>query len=91
MRKPRPPGRHQEQASKQRCTFSPARSVQFSSKPVEVMVANTKAVLPLTAHAGGRLGMVGATRAAAYPMGTYVHRLVTTSFRPIIPLSLPEK
>ena len=26
-----PPGRHQEQAPKQRCTFSPLRSVQFSS------------------------------------------------------------
>ena len=26
-----PPGRHQEQTSKQRCTFSPLRSVQFSS------------------------------------------------------------
>ena len=25
------PGRHQEQASKQRCTLAPLRSVQFSS------------------------------------------------------------
>ena len=58
------------------------------------LVANTKAVVPLTAHAGGRLGMVGATRAVVYhampcPMRNYVYRLVTTSFRLINPLSLP--
>ena len=52
-------------------------------------VTNTKAVVPLTAYAGGRLGLVGITRAAVYPMGNYVHRLVTTSLRLIIPLSIP--
>ena len=31
------------------------------------------------------------TRAAVYPMRNYVYRLVTTSFRPIIPLSLPGR
>ena len=36
-----------------------------------------------------RLGMVGATRAAADPMRNYVYRLVTASFRLIIPLSRP--
>ena len=50
---------------------------------------NTKAVVPLTAHAGGWLRLVGTTRAAVCPMRNYVYRLVTTSFRPIIPLSLP--
>ena len=53
------------------------------------LVVNTKAVVPLTAHAEGRLGVVGATRAAVYPMRNYAYRLVTTSFRPIILLSLP--
>ena len=67
-------------------TLDKGRSVlQFScwSTPV----ANTRAVVPLTAHAGGRLGMVGATRATACP--NCVHRLATTGFRPIIPLLLP--
>ena len=53
------------------------------------LVANTKALVPLTACAGGRLGLVGITRVAVYPMRNYVYRLVTTSLRPIIPLSLP--
>ena len=43
------------------------------------LVANTKTVVPLTACAGGRLGLVGTTRAAA-------HRL-----RLIIALSLPGR
>ena len=55
------------------------------------LVANRKAVVSLTAHAGGRLGLVGATRAAVYPMRNYECRLVTTSFRPINPLSLPGR
>ena len=63
------------------------RSFRASVQVLSTPVANTRAVVPLTAHAGGWLGMVGATRAAAYPH--YVYRLVTTSFRPIIPLSLP--
>ena len=61
----------------------------FSDGIMAWLVANTKAVVPLSAHAGGRLGMVGATRVAVYPMRNYVHRLVTTSFRLINPLSLP--
>ena len=40
----------------------------FSDGIVAWLVANTKAVVPLTAHAGGRLGLVGTTRAAVYPM-----------------------
>ena len=47
-----------------------------------------KAVVPLTAHAGGRLGMVGAL--AVHPMRNQACELVTTSFRPIVPLSLPD-
>ena len=54
-----------------------------------LLVANTKAVVPLAAHAGGRLGLVGTTRAAVHPMRNYVYRLVTTSLRLIITLSLP--
>ena len=38
---------------------------------------------------GGSAGLVGITRAAVYPMRNYVYRLVTTSLRLIIPLSLP--
>ena len=41
------------------------------------LVTNTKAVVPLTAHAGGRLGMVGATRAAVYPISTSMVDSVT--------------
>ena len=46
-------------------------------------------MVPLPRMRGGRLGMVEATRAAVYPMRSYVYRLVTTSFRRINPLSLP--
>ena len=38
----------------------------FSDGIVAWLVANTNAVVPLTAHAGGRLGLVGTTRAAVY-------------------------
>ena len=63
----------------------------FSDGSVAWLLANTKAVVPLTTHAGGRLGMAGATRAAVHPMRNCVHRLVTTSFRlltetPFIPV-----
>ena len=76
--RPNPPGRRERIS----------RPTSFSSVRdgiVAWLVANSMAVAPLTAHAGGRLGMVGATRAAVYPMRNYVYRLVTTSFRPIIP------
>ena len=63
----------------------------FPDEIVAWLVANTKAVVPLTADAGGQLGLVGTTRAAVCPMRDYVYRLVTTSFRPIIPLSLPGR
>ena len=33
---------------------------------IGIVVANTKAVVPQTAHAGGRLGLVGTTWAAVY-------------------------
>ena len=37
----------------------------IANRIVAWLVANTKAVVPLTALVGGRLGLVGTTRAAA--------------------------
>ena len=63
----------------------------FSDGIVAWLGANTKAVVPLTAYAGGSAGLVGTTRAAACPMRNYMYRLGTTSLRLIIQLSLPGR
>ena len=57
-----PPGRHQEQAPKQRCTFSPLRSVQFSSR-THGMTIVIPCTMPLTHRLGG------------YPQATHILRM----------------
>ena len=70
-------------------TFS---SIWFAAKQdCDLAGYERKGCGPINRVCGGSAGLVGITRAAVYPMRNYVYGLVVTSFRLIIPLSLPGR